>query len=373
MFVGALVDAGAPLNHLERELANIPVKGYRLRKKKVRRCGIGSTKVDVVVERKEADKARKWTDIEHIIRSSKIEDEIKRQGLKLFKGLFQAEAKVHGRRVGTVHLHELGAVDCIVDVFSVLIGLSYLGIERIYASPVNLGSGVTVSEHGALPVPAPATLELLKNGVVYSTKSDFELTTPTGALLVSRLAEGFGDIPRMKVLGYGHGAGDKDLPTSPNVLRIFIGETGEHQASDEIYLVETNIDDMDPRYYDHVMDLLFKASALDVFMTPLYMKKQRPAVKLSVILHEDNLNEIIDIIMRETTSLGVRFNRYKRVVLKREYLSVKTEFGAVRCKKVFRDSGTHEMYPEYDDCKAIAEKTGLPIGEVFEMVKRKCE
>ncbi len=372
MFIGALVDAGVPLKHLEQELFKIPLKGYTLKKKSVKRCGIKAVKVDVEISGRTV-KAKKWSDVQRIIKSSKLDKDIKESGLTLFKKLFDVEAKVHGKRAETTDLHELGAVDCIVDIFSVLIGLKYLGIEKIYSSPINVGSGSVQIEHGVMPVPAPATLALLKKAEIYGTGSRDELTTPTGALLISQLADGFGEMPGMMVTDYGYGAGSMDLKSMPNVLRIVTGETREGELYEEIYVVETNIDDMNPQFYHHVMKRLFRVGALDVFLTNVIMKKQRPGIKLTVLVTEDLLEGAMDIILKETTTIGVRFSKWGRIALKRESEIKMTEFGKVKFKKVFNDKDILRIYPEYDDCRKIAKKTGIPVHEIYDTLKKCAE
>jgi uncharacterized protein (TIGR00299 family) protein len=369
MFIGALVDAGVPLKYLEQELSKIPLKGYTLKKKSVKRCGIKAIKVDVELNRRTV-KARKWSDVQRIIRSSKLDKDIKEKGLALFKKLFDVEAKVHGKRTETTHLHELGAVDCIVDIFAVLTGLKYLGIEKIYSSPVNIGSGSVHTEHGTMPVPAPATLALLKKAEIYGTDTRNELTTPTGALLVSHLTEGFGEIPGMMITGFGYGAGGINLKRMPNVLRIVIGDSGGGRVYEEIYVVETNIDDMIPQFYHHVMEKLFKTGALDVFLTNVIMKKQRPGIKLTVLVNEGLLQKAMDIILKETTTIGVRFTKWGRIALRRESEEIMTKFGKVMFKRVFNDKDILRIYPEYDDCRMIAKKTGIPVHIVYETLKK---
>jgi hypothetical protein len=367
MLVGALVDAGVPIKHIEKELSKIPLKGYNVQKKSVQRRGIKAIKVNVIEQK--TKKTRKWENVKKIIESSRIDGDIKAKGLELFKDLFDVEAKVHGKRAENVHLHELGAVDCIVDIFSVLIGLKYLDIQQVYSSPINLGSGLVETQHGQLPVPAPATLALLVGAEVYSTDTRIELTTPTGALLISRLADGFGEIPSMKVLAHGYGAGSRDIKKMPNVLRIIIGDDGSKELYEDVYVIETNIDDMNPQFYEHVMERLFRVGALDVFLTTVIMKKQRPGVKLTVLVKKDVLDKAIHTVLDETTTIGVRFARWGRTVLQRESVKIKTEFGNVGFKKVFNGRGFVRVYPEYDDCRNIANKNGLPITEVFETLK----
>jgi uncharacterized protein (TIGR00299 family) protein len=369
MFVGALVDAGVPLTYLERELSKIPLKGYSLKKKSVKRCGIKAIKVDVDLNKRQ-ERARPWSDVQNIIKRSKLDEDIRERGLELFRKLFEVEAKVHGRRAETTHLHELGAVDCIVDIFSVLSGLKYLGIKKIYSSSVNVGSGSVHTEHGILPVPAPATLSLLKHADIYATDARHELTTPTGALLVSSLADGFGEMPRMKIAGYGYGAGSLNLKYMPNIMRIIIGERGSAAQYEEVVVVETNIDDMNPQFYDHIMTRLFDAGALDVYMTNVMMKKQRPGIKLSTLVHEKLLEKVMDIILTETTTIGIRFTRWGRITLKRFSETIKTEYGNVKFKKVYNDDDIIKVYPEYDDCRKIAHRKSIPLYVVYETLRK---
>jgi len=370
--LGALLDAGVPLGELERGLSLLPVKGYKLKAGKVTRAGISATKVDVVLKRSAVSgqrSANKWKDVEKIIKTSKLPKKIKDNGLHIFKRLFEAEAREHGGSYDTIHLHELGAVDCMVDIFGTLIGLDILGINKIYSSPLNLGSGTIKTEHGIIPVPAPATVELLKGIPVYSSDIKFELTTPTGAVLISSLASGFGPLPEMNILKTGCGAGSKDFRDRPNILRLFFGEEIKmKKADDGISVIETNIDDMNPEVYEYVMEMLFKAGALDVFLTQIIMKKGRPAVKLTVLSEGAKKDEMISIILKETTSIGLRFYNAGRKVLQREIRSVETKYGVVRVKESRLGDEIVKVSPEYEDCKKIAKKFGVPLLEVMKMV-----
>ena len=379
MTLGALVDAGVSLKELERRLSLIPVQGYKLKAGKVKRAGISATKVDVELQlsavsaclpdRQGQQSAKRWKDVEKIIKTSKLPKQIKDKGLSIFKRLFETEAKVHGGRFDTIHLHELGAVDCIVDIFGTLIGLDILGIKKIYASPLNLGSGTIKTEHGIMPVPAPASVELLKGVPVYSSDIKFELTTPTGAVLISSLACGFGPLPEMNVTKTGCGAGNKNFKDRPNILRLIIGdELKKKNADDEIAVIETNIDDMNPEVYEYVMDKLFKAGALDVFLTQIIMKKGRPAVKLTVLCEEGKKDKMISIILKETTSIGLRFYNAGRKVLQREIKSVKTKYGVIRVKESRLNDEIVKVSPEYEECRKIAKKHGIPLLEVMKMV-----
>lgn len=379
MTLGALVDAGVPLSRLKDELARLPVRGYELTSKKVKRAGLRATKVDVVIKTEsgsQKSEVRRWKDIEKIIKTSSLSQGIKEKGLHIFKRLFEAEAKVHGEKMQDVHLHELGAVDCIIDIFGSLIGLDILGIDTIYSSALNLGSGSIKSEHGILPVPAPASVELLKGIPVYSSNVSFELTTPTGAVLISSLASGFGPMPDMNISKVGVGAGSKDFREQPNILRLFIGEktggkghgAGVRSSEESITVVETNIDDMNPQVYDYVMERLFKAGALDVFLTHIMMKKNRPGIKLTVLSEIEKRDEMIDIVLSETTSIGLRFYTAERKTLQREISTVDSKYGKVRVKKSGLGKKIQKISPEYDDCKKIAEKFNLPLLEVLKTI-----
>jgi uncharacterized protein (TIGR00299 family) protein len=377
MTLGALVDAGVPVEKLTKELSLLPVKGYELKARKVKRAGFRATKVDVIIEsgpqspdHRHKTQARKWKDVEEIIRRSTLSQSIKSKGQEIFKRLFQAEAKVHGSRYDRVHLHELGAVDCIVDIFGTLIGLDILGVETIYASPVNLGSGTIDSRHGRLPVPAPASAELLLGKPVYSSDISFELTTPTGAVLVSYLADKFCPVPDMRISNIGIGAGQKNFREQPNILRLFIEQKAGvkvkgDDTEDEVLVIETNIDDMNPQVYEYVVKRLFKTGALDVFLVNIIMKKGRPGIKLTVLCKWDDKDALMDIIFRETTSIGVRFYKCQRKVLDRDIKIKKTRFGNVRIKKSRLENTVQKFSPEYEDCRKIAKKFNIPLIEVI--------
>ncbi len=373
MILGALVDAGVPVEKLVKELSRLPVKGYDLNAGKVKRSSLRATKVDVLIKQdkepaRQDNGCRRFRDIKKIIESSSLSEPIRQKGLSIFRRLFEAEAGVHGSRYDRVHLHELGAVDCIVDIFGALIGLDILGIDTVYCSPLNLGSGAVKTDHGLLPVPAPAVVELLKDKPVYSSDVSFELTTPTGAVLVSSLARSFGRIPDMHISKTGTGAGSKDFRERPNVLRIFIGRHVDRGNNESISVIETNIDDMNPQVYEYVMERLFKAGALDVFLTQIIMKKGRPGIKLTVLCSEDRKEDLTGIILGETTSIGLRFYGVKRKTMQREIKSVKTKFGAVNVKISGPGTQKRRISVEYEDCKRIAEKLEIPLLEVMKII-----
>ena len=377
MILGALVDAGLSPEDLRRELSRLPVQGYELHVRKVKRGGWGATKVEVRIgQKKEGAETRKWRDVENTIKGSSLPEQIKQKGLSVFKCLFEAEAKVHGGRYDRIHLHELGAVDCIVDIFGTLIGLDMLGIDSVYSSALNLGSGTVKTEHGLLPVPAPATAELLRGIPVYSSGIPFELTTPTGAVLLSTLAKGFGPIPHMSISRTGTGAGSRDFKGEPNLLRVLIGKESEERAgdsghgapSDEVTVIETNIDDMNPQVYEYVMEKMFDKGALDVFLTQVLMKKGRPGIKLTALCTEERKSALVDIILKETASIGVRFYTAKRKILQREIKSRETEYGRVRFKRSHLGKEVEKISPEYEDCKKIAKKYNIPLIDVIRRV-----
>ena len=388
MCLGSVVDAGVSLKDLEKELRKIPVAGYRLSQKKVDRAHIAACNVTVIQKSEAAGRTahlNTWEDIKGIIHRSSLSAEIKQKGLKIFRRLFEAEAAVHGKTLSTVHLHELSAVDCIIDIFGTVIGLNMLSVEKIYSSPINLGSGSVKTVSGILPVPAPATAEILKNVPVYSHLISTELTTPTGAAIIKELSGGFGDIPIMAVERIGIGAGDRDFKEWPNVLRVFIGtpcslpshkgQSGrkmpvpESSPHESVIVIETNIDDMNPQIFEYVIEKLFKTGALDAYLTQIIMKKGRPAVKLTVLCSEDRKEDLIKIILEETSTIGLRFYETKRRTLRREIKTIDTEFGKVRVKYSRYNSNSLKATPEYEDCKKIAKKLKIPIMEVMKKIK----
>lgn len=373
MCLGALVDAGVKLSDIEKELKRLPIKNYSLKSRKVLRNGVSATKVDVILKgvKGQGSRATKWKDIEGIIKTSSLSDGIKQKGLYIFRNLFKAEAKVHGEPFNNVHLHELGGVDCIVDIFGTLIGLDALGVEKIYTSPINLGNGSVKTEHGMLPVPAPATIELLRGYPVYSSEIPFELTTPTGAVIISGLKSKASPLPETRIERVGYGAGNKNIRTMPNTLRILIGEEiNADRGKDFVIIIETNIDDMNPQIYEHVMERLFKAGALDVFLENIIMKKGRPALKLTVISSEHDIEKLTNILFEETTTIGLRFYKALRKTLDREIKKIKTKYGVVRIKISSLKGNIVNISPEYEDLKAIAKKTKIPIKKIAEEISK---
>lgn len=369
MCLGALVHAGVPLEELKRKLGKIPLRGYSIGLKKVKRAGVEATKLEIRIEHKE-EHIRRWKDIRGIIEGSKLPGKLNEKGLKIFKSLFLAEAVVHGVPYDKVHVHELGSIDTIIDVMGTLICLEALGIKKLFSSPVNLGGGLTESAHGALPVPAPATAELLRGVPVYSGEERHELTTPTGAALLKALSSGFGGMPEMTFHTVGMGAGSRNPKDRPNVLRVFLGTIGSRSPEEEITVLETNIDDMNPQIYGHLIERLLKAGALDVFLTQVIMKKGRPGVLLTVLSEGDKERRLSEIMLTESTTFGLRKYPVRRTVLERKTEKVMTKWGEVRLKTARLGGKTIKAGPEYEDCRKIAERTGAPLVEIMDGVRR---
>lgn len=371
MCLGALADAGVDIKEVGALLEKLPVRGYGLKKKKVSRCGVAATKVDVVLEKGHNASPVGWRDLEAIVNKSKLQEKIRNQGLHIFRKLFEAEAKVHGEGFEEVHLHELGGIDCLIDIFGTVIGLDLLGVQKIYVSPINLGSGTVKTQHGILPVPAPATAELLRGYPVYSSEVPFELTTPTGAAILSGLGAEVLPFPSTRVERIGYGAGGRDLEHISNTLRICVGsgaDAGRKSPDIGVMVIETNIDDMNPQLYENIIDKLFKAGALDVFLENIIMKKGRPAIKLTVIADEHGYESLAALIFNETTTIGLRFQRAGRRVLDREIRKFRTKFGEVRIKIARLEGAVVNISPEYADLKALSKKTGQPLKRLSEAV-----
>ncbi len=378
MCLGAIIDAGVPLETLSKQLKKLPVSGYRLSSKRVKRSSLQATKVDVRIEPGHTDPAvTTWKEVSKIIEMSSLPELFKRKGLSVFKTLFDAEAKVHGGTFRTVHLHEIGAVDCMIDIFGTIIGLHVLGVDEVVSSPVNLGSGIVKTTHGLLPVPAPATAAILHDYPVYSRHVRSELTTPTGAALIKELSSRHGDVPLMRVEKVGIGAGARDYKNWPNVLRLFVGTPlppdpigHEERGEKTVTVIETNIDDMNPQIYEHLIDMLFRAGSLDVSLTHLIMKKGRPGVRLTVLCDDRRKDAVMKIILRETSSIGLRYYETKRKIMEREMKYVNTEFGKVHFKISRLGNEIIKAVPEFEDCKKIARRLHIPLIEVLKKIQQ---
>jgi len=368
MILGALIDAGLDIEELKSELKKLKLTGYDISTKRTEKKGISGTKFEVIVLEKHQE--RHLSDIFEIIEHSSLDRKIKNKAKDVFSALAKVEAEIHNQPVEKVHFHEVGAIDALIDIVGVMIGMQRLNIEQVVASKLHVGTGFVQCAHGTLPVPAPATLKLLSNVPIYSTGIENELVTPTGAAIITTLCENFGDIPSMKVEKIGYGAGSRDLPI-PNMLRVLIGDSKIEPIEDRVLLLETNIDDMNPQFYDYVMEVLFQKGAKDVFLTPIHMKKNRPGVILSVISPLNKKDELLDVLFAETTTLGIRISEViKRQKLERKIETVDTQFGKVNVKISFTGGKIRDIVPEYEECKKIAQKYQLPIKQVYEEVKR---
>lgn len=365
MILGALVDAGLSLDDLRQDLAQLGVSGYTVEASRVRRRGIAGTLVDVDVQ--ETGVERRLADVLSIIECSGLPAEVKQDCTRIFSRLAEAEAKVHDTDKESIHFHEVGALDAVIDVVGSVAGLHRLGVGQVYASALRLGTGVVTCAHGKLPVPAPATLELVRGVPVYWGDIEAELTTPTGAAIMTTVAQGIGDPPSMRVEGVGYGAGHRDLAI-PNVLRVALGDSSAvtpDYEEDLVTVVETTIDDMNPEFYDHVMTSLFRCGALDVLLIPAQMKKNRPVAMLSVLVRETDVDRVVKVIFDETTTLGVRLREERRRKLARELASVETKYGTVRVKIGKLAGCVKTVAPEYEDCRRVAEQKNVALRQVY--------
>ncbi len=368
MILGALIDAGLDLQELESELSKLKISGFKLKTQKTIRKGISGTKLRVDIDKHHVKRSLK--DILEIIAQSDLGDDIKASGKKIFKELAAVESRLHNKTIEKVRFHELGALDSIIDVIGSLIGIKRLGIGEVYSSKIHVGTGFVECEHGTIPVPAPATLELLIGIPIYSSGVDAELATPTGVAILKNLSRSFGVLPQMKVQKIGYGAGSRELEI-PNLLRVYVGEMSEEKyEKDQVILIETNLDNMNPEFFDYTTEMLLKQGALDVFMTPVLMKKNRPGTMLSVLTAPDKLDGILATIFAETTTLGVRIQHLERKILLRETIRVKTRFGEVKVKVSKVGEQIKNIAPEYEDCKQIAAKEGIPLKDIYDEAKR---
>ena len=369
MIFGALLDAGLSLDSLRAALAGLPLAGYALDVERVTRAGIAATKLHVRLD-DTPQPHRTLADILDILDHSGLPAEDRARAGRVFRALAEAEGQVHGIDALDVHFHGVGAVDAIVDVTGVVAGLRLLGVEEVYVSPLPLGSGTACAAHGVLPVPAPATLALLAAaGAPLGPGADeprMELVTPTGAALLTTLGR-FGR-PAMTLTRIGAGAGGRDLPDRPNVLRVWLGETAAQAALRTMVLVETNVDDMPGELFGHAMERLFAAGAADVWFTPIQMKKDRPAVTLSVLCLPELEEAVVQALLRETTTLGVRVREVRRYEAARERFDFTSTLGPATVKVKRLPGEPPRVAPEYEVCRALAAASGLPLLEVYHVV-----
>ena len=382
MILGAFVDAGLDINLLKGQLAQLHLHSYEISAERVKRAGISGTKVHVIITQKDAHSQAahhhhnshlNLSGIKAIIEKSNLHQGIKDDSIRIFQRLAEVEAKVHNTSPEKVHFHEVGAIDSIVDIVGSVIAIKHLGIEKIYFSPIPTGYGYTTCEHGTFPVPAPATAELLKTHLLKSVNIEKELTTPTGAAIITTLGEGLRTAPEMRLQQIGYGAGSSDNPDVPNLLRILIGEAVTDTASDDMWIVETNIDNMSGEILGYVMDKLFKAGAVDAYFTPIQMKKGRPGIIISAIVVESNLSEVELVLLNQTTTFGIRKYKVVRTILTREFKEVDSQFGKVKVKIGKYNGEIKSFSPEYEDCKRIAEEKGIPLKQVYSIISKELE
>ena len=369
MLLGALVDAGLDLEAVRRAIGKLGIEGLSVRSEPVKRCGLAATKVQVEAEHDHPH--RSLSTIERVIAESTLDDKVKHASLRVFRRLGEVEAAVHGIPVEKVHFHEVGAWDSIADVVGACAGLRALGIERVSCSAINVGSGTVRVAHGVMPVPAPATARLLEGVPTYSEGPPAELTTPTGAALAVCLSKEFGPPPPMRIAASGFGAGTSDFTGRANVLRILIG-TAEQVDSprEEVWVLEASIDDMTPEMAGFAMERLLEAGALDVMLAPVYMKKNRPGFTLTVLATPEDRARLGDMMLAETSTIGIREATARRRTLPRSWHEVRTKYGTVRVKVSGAARDGQNIAPEYEDCRRLARDHGVPFKRVWEQANR---
>jgi pyridinium-3,5-bisthiocarboxylic acid mononucleotide nickel chelatase len=368
MTLGAFIDLGVDADWLQNTLRDSLQINFELKVANIHRMGISATLVDVVAR---DAKERHYEDICRLIENTNLNDRVKTTSLKIFDNLAEAEAKIHGRPKDKIHFHEVGAVDAMVDIVGASLCADYFNFGKILSSKLPMGRGFVKCAHGTLPGPAPATLEILKQVPVYGTDLDFEFVTPTGAAIIKTLAESFGVIPDMEISEISYGAGSKELESVPNLLRIIVGQAPEH--SDTVVIIETNIDDMNPEIYGYVMEKLLAEGALDVCLIPVLMKKNRPGTILQVMCNQNIQDQLIETILSETTTLGVRHYPVQRRILERRIVEFMTPFGKAPAKTIRMRDGSERITPEFEWCRNIAQRENIPILKVYDMISKLTE
>ncbi|MBN1289253.1 MAG: nickel pincer cofactor biosynthesis protein LarC [Actinobacteria bacterium] len=364
MVLGALIDLGLDENELNIALSSIDLEEFRLDTRTVSSFGLRATKVDVVVT--ESTIVRTFNNIRDLIENSDLPGVVKSKSLEIFMRIARAEAVVHNKPVDQVHFHEVGAVDSIIDIAGAAFGMHYLEIDEVFSSPLPMGHGMIKSQHGSIPVPAPAVLEILEDVPTYGRGVPTEIVTPTGAAIIKSFAAGFGPSPPMILKRTGYGGGTKELGF-PNMLRVILGESIDLPASGEelAYQVSTNIDDMNPEFYEYVMKKLFEKGAHDVWLTPIHMKKTRPGTVVTVLCAPRDVSKIKDILLQETSTFGLRTSMVTKKAVEREIIGVDTRWGPVGVKVGRVSNQITNVSPEFADCARIAEEEDVPIKEVF--------
>ena len=382
MILGALLDAGLPLEELTRALGSLAVEGWDVSVDRVIRTGVTATKFKVH-ERQHVHHVHDVHNVHHVhaphhslaeirtaIDRSSLSDKGKARATSMFTRLGEAESAIHGIPIDKIHLHEVGALDSIIDIVGAVFAIEWFKADRIVCSPINVGSGMVRTEHGVFPVPAPATLSLLKNAPVYSSGIPSELLTPTGALVLTEFATAFGPIPPMTVDRVGYGAGDRELKETPNVVRVLVGEADALKTQDpgpttmKVVVLECEIDDMNPQIFGVLMEKLYAAGALEVFYSAVQMKKNRPGTLMTIVAKPDQRDLMTDIVFRESTTIGIRHQELSRECLDREMVTVSTSLGPVRFKVARRDGRVVNAQPEFEDLAKLSAERGIPIKDV---------
>jgi hypothetical protein len=380
MVLGALLDAGLPLEELRRALGSLAIEGASVSAARVLRAGVSATKFIAEEHGRNAhDHAREPHQHDHghnhhthrslreinaLIERSALSADAQGRAKALFHRLGEAEAAIHQIPIEQIHLHEVGALDSIIDIVGAVFAIEWFHADRIISSPLNVGGGMVNSAHGNFPVPAPATVKLLAGAPVYSSGVQSELVTPTGALLVTSHATSFGPVPAMTIDRVGYGAGDRDLPGTPNVLRVLVGESTDQPHTERIVVLQSEIDDMNPQLFGLVMDRLYAAGALEVYFSSVQMKKNRPGTLLTILARPEQREELSAIVFRETTTIGVRYHEVQRERLEREMVAVNTPYGTVRFKVARRGDTIVNAAPEFEDCLRLASERSVPVKEV---------
>ncbi len=369
MILGALVDAGLPLDRLQDAIGRLGLPGIRLRAEPVRRGAFQGTLVRVETD-EGGHPHRRLPDVEKLLERADLPAMVRADAERIFRRLAEAEAAAHGTKPEQVHFHEVGALDALADIVGSAWGIRELGLERLYVSPFNLGGGMIRGTHGTMPVPAPGTAALLTGFPAYGSEIRAELTTPTGAAILTTLATGAGPMPTMTVRRVAYGAGQWDLSEQPNLLRLTLGEAAEPALRDQITILETTIDDMNPQFFEPLLDRLLEAEALDAYLTPVIMKKSRPATMLTVLSDPGTADLCAALILSHTTSFGVRAHTATRWKLPRDFLTVSTAYGPVRVKRGWRNDRIAILAPEFDDCRRLAAAAGVPVREVYDAARQ---
>ena len=367
MVLGALLDAGLPFEELEASLATLPLEGYSLETSREERHSIYGTRFRVHVD-PHGHHHRGLNAIRDIIGRGALSDAVKSRSIGLFEALATVEGKAHNMPPDKVHFHEVGAVDSIIDIVGSVYGMESLGIGVVVVSPLPLGSGFVNTAHGRIPVPSPATMELVKDVPVYSSGLTSEMVTPTGAVLMTGCARAFGPLPPMAIRSVGYGVGSRSLPDRPNLLRVLVGDQSVEKEGDTVTLLETQVDDMSPEWLGFLMERLFDGGALDVVFVPVYMKKNRPGVQIQVMTRPADKDSLMEVLLRHSSAIGVRHRSCLRRVLARAVKEVESPWGPMQVKSISGADGTSFLQPEYEACRRIALGHDVPLGDVYRWV-----